>query len=70
MPTSKSKQLTDEVLNKMRDEMNIFFETHEQISSSIEYENKVFDLAQKFAAGMVSAGAGKLPKDRNAKKKS
>lgn len=70
MSSNNSQRLTDEVLDKMRNEVKEFFDTHDEISSSIEYENKIFELAQKFAAGMVSTGAGKLPKDRNAKKKS
>ena len=70
MATKDSAQLTDEVLQKMKGDINDFFATHEQITSSRDYENKVFDLAQKFAASMVTTGVGKLPRDRNAKKKS
>jgi len=70
MPVNKPNALTDEVLEAMREEVNHFFATHEGITSSIEYEEKVLDIARKFAAGLISSGSGKLPKDRNAKKKS
>lgn len=68
MSSTNSDRLTNEIFSKMREEVQTFFETHDQITSSREYEDKIFELAQKFAAGMVSASAGKLPKDRNAKK--
>lgn len=68
MSTSNTVHLTDEVFNKMREEVDDFFATHEAISSSVEYENKLIELAQKFASKMLAAGAGQLPKDRNLKK--
>lgn len=70
MPKDNSQALTDEVLEAMREEVNAFYATHDQITSSIEYEEKVLEVARKFASGLISAGAGKAPKDRNAKKKS
>ncbi|TXF89269.1 hypothetical protein FUA23_10990 [Neolewinella aurantiaca] len=70
MPVDNSHPLTDELLESMREEVNQFFATHEKIPTSIEYEEKVLEIARKFAAGLISGGLGKLPKDRNAKKKS
>ncbi|MEL7247990.1 MAG: hypothetical protein AAFO03_06215 [Bacteroidota bacterium] len=70
MPKDNSHELTDEILESMRKEVNDFFATHEQIPSSIEYEEKVLEIARKFAANLISGGVGQLPKDRNAKKKS
>lgn len=68
---SKDKYtLTDEMFEAMREEVNDFFATHDQIPSSIEYEEKVLEVALKFASQLVLAGAGEGPKDRNAKKKS
>jgi redox-regulated HSP33 family molecular chaperone len=70
MSKDKSHELTDEILESMREEVNAFFATHEQIPSSIEYEEKVLEIARKFAASLIGGGVGELPKDRNAKKKS
>lgn len=70
MSKDKSHELTDEILESMREEVNDFFATHEQIPSSIEYEEKVLEIARKFAASLIAGGVGELPKDRNAKKKS
>jgi len=70
MSKDKSHELTDEILESMGAEVDEFFATHEQIPTSIEYEEKVLEIARKFAANLISGGAGQLPKDRNAKKKS
>lgn len=70
MTKDKTHPLTNEILESMREEVNKFLSTQDQITSSVEYEEKVLDLARKFAAGLISGGSGKLPKDRNAKKKS
>jgi len=70
MPVDKFHPLTDELLESMRDEVNDFFAIHDKIPTSIEYEEKVLEIARKFAAGLISRGSDKLPKDRNAKKKS
>lgn len=69
MSTPPTKALTDKVFDSMREEVDAFFDTHDSITSSLEYENKIFELAQKFAVQMVNSGVGKLPKDRNLKKK-
>jgi len=70
MSQDNSQLLTDEILESMRGEVNDFFATHEQIPTSLEYEEKVLEIARKFAAHLISGGAGQVPKDRNAKKKS
>jgi hypothetical protein len=70
MSKERSQALTDEMLESIREEVNEFFATHDQITSSIEYEEKVLEVARKFAAGLISTGSGQVPKDRNAKKKS
>jgi len=54
----------------MREEVDHFFTTHDKIPTSIEYEEKVIEVARKFAERLISGGLGQLPKDRNAKKKS
>ena len=70
MPVNKTHALTDEVLESMRQEVDEFFATHEKIPTSIEYEEKVLEVARKFAERLLAGGLGQLPKDRNAKKKS
>lgn len=70
MAKDNSHPLTNEILESMREEVDEFLSTHDQITSSVEYEEKVLEIARKFAAGLISGGSGKLPKDRNAKKKS
>lgn len=64
------KQITDLILESVRDEVAQFVETQGQITSSTEYEDKVLELSRKFAAGLIAHNTGKLPKSRNAKKKS
>lgn len=70
MSKDNSQVLTDEILASMREEVNEFLATEAQITSSLEYEEKVLEIARKFAATLISGGAGGLPQDRNAKKKS
>lgn len=67
---TKEEALTDLILESMREEVAEFVKTQGQITSSIEYEEEVLRIARKFAAGLISTGGDKLPKDRNAKKKS
>lgn len=70
MSKDNSQVLTDEIFASMREEVNEFLATEDQITSSIEYEEKVLEIARKFAATLISGGTGRLPQDRNAKKKS
>lgn len=70
MPTDNSHPLTSELLESMRGEVDDFFATHDKIPTSTEYEEKVIEVARKFAERLISGGRGQLPKDRNAKKKS
>lgn len=70
MPTDNSHPLTNELLESMREEVDHFFATHDKIPTSTEYEEKVIEVARKFAERLISGGLGQLPKDRNAKKKS
>ena len=70
MAKNNSPSLTDEILDSIREEVDEFLSTHDQITSSVDYEEKVLEIARKFAARLISGGSGKLPKDRNAKKKS
>lgn len=63
------KQLTDLILESMREEVSEFVKTHGEITSSTEYEERVLALSRKFARGLIGHSAGKLPKSRNSKKK-
>ena len=68
MSKDKSHELTDEILESMRAEVDEFFATHEQIPTSIEYEEKVLEIARKFAANLISGGSGQLLKTEMRKK--
>lgn len=63
-----TKHLTDLILESMRAEVTEFVKTQGDITSSLEYEERVLELSRKFAAGLISQGAGPLPKSRNSKK--
>ena len=63
-----SKHLTDLILESMRAEVTEFVKTQGDITSSLEYEERVLELSRKFAAGLISQSAGQLPKSRNSKK--
>ena len=63
-----SKHLTDLILESMRAEVTEFVKTQGDITSSLEYEERVLELSRKFAAGLIAQSAGQLPKSRNSKK--
>jgi hypothetical protein len=67
---NKEKILTDMILESMREEVEQFVKTQASITSSTEYEEEVLELSRKFATGLIQHGGGKIPQDRNAKKKS
>lgn len=62
------KELTDLILESMREEVSQFIETEGKITSSTEYEERVLELSKKFAREIVLRSAGELPKSRNLKK--
>lgn len=64
------KEKTDLILESMRAEVAAFVKEQGEITSSTEYEDKLLALSRKFAVGLVTHSADKLPKSRNAKKKS
>ena len=70
MTNETSKDLTDKLFESIREDIDDFYTTHEQIDSSVDYEERVLKLAHEFAAKLITTGVGKMPKDRNAKKKS
>ncbi len=70
MSLDKEKVLTDLILESMREEVAEFVRTQDAITSATEYEDEVLALSHKFAVGLIQHSGVKLPKDRNAKKKS
>ncbi len=64
------KQLTDSILEAVREEVTQFLEVKDQIASSFEYEKKVLSIARKFAYELVGKSSGIIPKSRNSKIKS
>lgn len=65
---NKSKEIADAIWESMREEVVEFVEQESQISSSLEYEERVLELSRKFAAGLIIKSQGKMPKSRNSKK--
>lgn len=61
--------IADSILKAVKIEVDAFLEYESKITSSIEYETRVMDIALKFAANLVQQTAGELPKSRNDKKK-
>ena len=64
----KSKEIVDAILESMREEVAQFVEQESQITSSLEYEERVLELSRTFAAGLIAKSQGKMPKSRNSKK--
>lgn len=67
---NKSKEIVDSILESMREELTQFVDEESQITSSLEYEERVLELSRKFAAGLITKSQGKMPKSRNSKKSS
>ncbi len=63
------QQLVDSILESVRKEVSEFVAVEGSITSSIEYEEKVLEVARKFAKELVLGTSGELPQSRNAKKK-
>lgn len=65
---NKSKSIADAILESMREELTQFIEEESQITSSLEYEERVAELSRKFAFGLINKSQGKMPRSRNSKK--
>lgn len=64
----KNKEIVDSILESMRSELSAFVDQQGEISSSVEYEERVLALSRKFANDVILKSQGKLPKSRNSKK--
>jgi hypothetical protein len=64
----ETKQIVDSILETVRAEVSDFVETHEQITSSTEYEERLLEIGKLFALGLLTKSIGTLPKSRNSKK--
>jgi tRNA threonylcarbamoyladenosine modification (KEOPS) complex Pcc1 subunit len=64
----KSKELAEAIWKSMREEVEQFIEQESQITSSLEYEERVLELSRKFAKDLIAKSQGKMPKSRNSKK--
>jgi hypothetical protein len=67
METSK---IVESILETVRAEMTEFIEQESSITCPIEYETKIIRIANTMAKNLLIGAQGKLPKSRNAKKKS
>ncbi len=63
-----TQEKVDAILESMREEVKQFVEQESQITSSIEYEERLLELSKKFALGLLAQSQGKMPKSRNSKK--
>jgi hypothetical protein len=64
----KSKEKVDAILESIREELTQFVDQESQITSSTEYEDRVFELSKKFAKDLITKSQGKMAKSRNSKK--
>ncbi len=64
----ETKQIVDSILETVRAEVSEFVETHEQITSSTEYEERLLEIGRLFTLGLLTKSIGDLPKSRNSKK--
>ena len=65
----EKRQIVDSILEAVREEVTEFVETQDQITSSVEYEERLLDIGRQFTLGLLSISSGKIPKSRNSKKK-
>ena len=63
-------KIVDRILESLREEVSQFVEEESQITSSIEYEERLLSLSRKFARNLTLESQGTMPKSRNSKKKS
>ncbi len=66
----KNKKIVDTILESMREEVSAFISSESEITSSVEYEERVIELSRKFGKRLMEGGIGELPKSRNSKKSS
>lgn len=64
----KNKEIVDSILESIRSELSEFVDQQGEISSSLEYEERVLALSRKFANDVISKSQGKVPTSRNSKK--
>jgi len=64
----ETQQIVDSILEAVREEVTEFVETQDQITSSLEYEERLLDIGRQFTFGLLAKSSGKLPKSRNSKK--
>ena len=64
----KSEKLAEAIWESMREEVVQFIEQESQITSSMDYEERVVELSRKFARDLIAKSQGKMPKSRNSKK--
>lgn len=57
------------ILKTVEDEVKVWLKEEGQIQDSIEYEKKVLGIALRIGKSIVIESGGKLPKDRNQKKR-
>jgi hypothetical protein len=61
--------IAESILKAVKSEVLEFIDEESKIPSAIEYEQRVMDIALKFASELIQQSRGDLPKSRNDKKK-
>ena len=64
----KNKEIVDSILESMREEVSAFISSESEITSSLEYEDRILELSRQFGKRLMEGGIGELPKSRNSKK--
>ena len=49
----ETRQIVDSILEAVREEVTQFVETHDQITSSLEYEERLLDIEQKPSVALL-----------------
>lgn len=66
----EKQQIVESILETVKAQIEEFVDQQETISTSIEYEDKVWEIVNNFGLDLIIKSQGLLPKSRNSKKKS
>jgi len=62
-------QIKSSILRTMSEELDAWLQEEPTITDAFEYEKRLFERTLRIGQSMLVNSKGKLPKDRNAKKK-
>lgn len=64
------QQFVKSILKTVEQEVNEWFDEKDLIKDPIEYERRLLERSLNFGKTLLLESGGKIPRDRNAKKKS